>query len=330
MQKITAFNQNNQALEIEIIRYFKQNEKKYLIFTLGEKDANNYIKVYVSKILGLNGTLAAYDIIDETEWANVKELIKKIIKENREGGKLEIEDLSIERLYNIKINGQQVFKLVSNLLELLGSNIDSKPDNDGGVNRPTAPQNIEIPIPSQPVSNQAVNVSAETTTVPPIAGAPNVAPQTVEQPVSASVPPIAGTPSVAPQTVEQPVSAPVPPIAGTPSVAPQTVEQPVSVPVPPVVETPNVAPQTVEQPVSAPVPPVVEIPNVAPQTVEQPVSVPVPPVVETPSIQSTEEQKETNSDFEKLYQDLFVKYNQLLEENTKLKTQLDSILAILK
>lgn len=128
MQKISAFNQNNQALEIEMVRYFKRDEKKYLIFTLGEKDEQGYIKVYVSKILGLNGTLAAYDIIDETEWANVKELVKKIIKANREGEALGIEDLSTERLNNIKINGQQVFKLMSNLIDLLGSNVNAVQD----------------------------------------------------------------------------------------------------------------------------------------------------------------------------------------------------------
>ena len=128
MQKISAFNQNNQALEIEIIRYFKKDDKKYLIFTLGEKDEQGYVKVYVSKILGLNGTLAAYDIIDETEWANVKDLVKQIIKANREEGNVDIEDLSTERLNNIKINGQQAFKLISNLIDLLGSNVHEVQD----------------------------------------------------------------------------------------------------------------------------------------------------------------------------------------------------------
>ncbi len=150
MQKMSAFNQNNQPLEIEIIRYFKVNDKKYLIFTLEEKDEQGYIKVYVSKILGLNGTLAAYDIIDETEWASVKDLIKKIIKANREGGALEIEDLSLERLNNIKINGQQVFKLIGNLIELLGSNISAKAD-DAEDMLPPAPKEEQI-------SNEATSI----------------------------------------------------------------------------------------------------------------------------------------------------------------------------
>lgn len=149
MQKIAAFNQNNQPLEIDIIRYFKVNEKKYLIFTLNEKDEQGYIKVYVSKILGLNGTLAAYDIIDETEWASVKDLVKRIIKANREGEILEIEDLSLERLNNIKVNGQQVFKLIGNLIDLLGSNINAKTDDE---------EDMLPPVPNEEqVSNEATS-----------------------------------------------------------------------------------------------------------------------------------------------------------------------------
>lgn len=159
MQKISAMNQNNQPLEIEVIRYFKVDDKKYLIFTLQEKDEQDYIKVYVSKILGLNGTLAAYDIIDETEWASVRELVKKIIKINREGGTLEIEDLSLERLTNIKINGQQAFKLIGNLIDLLGSNINAKKDEEDLLPPPVVeeatvekeePESVENPPASEP------------------------------------------------------------------------------------------------------------------------------------------------------------------------------------
>ncbi len=157
MQKIAALNQANQALEIEIVRYFKKDEKKYLIFTLQEKDEQGYIKVYVSKVLGLNGTLAAYDIIDETEWASVKDLIKRIIKANREGGTLEIEDLSIDRLANIKINGQQVFKLIGNLIELLGSNINAVADVE---------DQVLDPIPKETTPTNGVNNNPGPTVMP--------------------------------------------------------------------------------------------------------------------------------------------------------------------
>lgn len=227
MQKIPAFNQNNQPLEIEVIRYFKVNEKKYLIFTLQEKDEQGYIKVYVSKVLGLNGTLAAYDIIDETEWASVKDLVKRIIKANREGGILEIEDLSLERLNNIKINGQQVFKLISNLIELLGSNINAKADETELL--PPAPKEEQI-------SNEPTSV---------VGTVSNELPNTAE--------------TNSPEVKEEPA--------------------------------------------------MVE-------------SVPVEPVTPTPV-------SDSSSEYQKLYKDLFDRYQELIEENSKLKTKLDSLKAII-
>lgn len=157
MQKLSAFNQNNQPLEIEIVRYFKKDDKKYLIFTLQEKDEQGYIKVYVSKVLGLNGTLAAYDIIDETEWASVRDLIKRVIKANREGGVLEIEDLVPDRLVNIKINGQQAFKLIDNLIELLGTNVNVVADSE---------DQVLDPVPNETVNDKPTVIPG--TNMPPV------------------------------------------------------------------------------------------------------------------------------------------------------------------
>lgn len=259
MQKIPAFNQNNQALEIEVVRYFKKEDKKYLIFTLGEKDEQDYIKIYVSKILGLNGTLAAYDIIDETEWANVKELIKKIIKTNREKGILDIEDLPMEQLVNIKINGQQVFRLISNLIELLGSNIHIQEKAKDDV-APMPPITTEVGHPAMPT--QPVQVSIE----PPVVPA---------QPVQMSVEP--------PVVPAQPVQ--------------ENIEQPV-------VSAPDVS---------------------APH-----------PKVELNSMENTAGMQMTNSNQKenlevssKMYQELLEKYQNVLEENTKLKARFASIKAII-
>lgn len=168
MQKIPALNQNNQALEIEIIRYFKKDDKKYLIFTLGETDEQGYVKIYVSKILGLNGTLAAYDIIDETEWANVRELVKQIVKTNREGGNLEIEDLSQERLTNLKINGQQGFKLISNLVELLGANVNEVQDEVETTVSNSEPVVETLKEENEEIAEEPVSVEATLQTSPKI------------------------------------------------------------------------------------------------------------------------------------------------------------------
>lgn len=140
MQKISAMNQNNQTLEIDVIRYFTKDDKKYLIFTLNEKDAQGYINVYVSKVVTLNGIISAYGIIDESEWNQVKDLIKTIIKENREGNPLQLEELPVAELNQIKITGQQLFKLSGNPVELLGSSKEPE------VSEPVEMKNGEVPV----------------------------------------------------------------------------------------------------------------------------------------------------------------------------------------
>ena len=117
MQIIQILNPNNQALNVQAIRYFSMDDKRYFAFSLNEIDEQGYVKVYVSKVLGLNGTIAAYDIIDETEWAKVKEVVKSIIKANREGNPVPVTDLDMNPLHNIKVNGQQAFKLMPNLVD---------------------------------------------------------------------------------------------------------------------------------------------------------------------------------------------------------------------
>lgn len=163
MQIIQILNPNNQALNVQAIRYFSMDDKRYFAFSLNEIDEQGYVKVYVSKVLGLNGTIAAYDIIDETEWAKVKEVVKSIIKANREGNPVPVTDLDMNPLHNIKVNGQQAFKLMPNLVEWVGANIVVKEDNVVT----SSVESVSV-APVEPVSNvvepvEAVPVSVEPT-----------------------------------------------------------------------------------------------------------------------------------------------------------------------
>ena len=38
---------NNQSLDVNVIRFFKKNDQVYLVYSLAEKDENDYIKLYV-------------------------------------------------------------------------------------------------------------------------------------------------------------------------------------------------------------------------------------------------------------------------------------------
>ena len=68
-------------MEVEIITYLLSEDQsnKYIVYSKGEKSGNDGDEViYISKIQNENGTLTIEEIKDDTEWANVQMLLKKI------------------------------------------------------------------------------------------------------------------------------------------------------------------------------------------------------------------------------------------------------------
>jgi len=111
-------NINGENVEIEVVRYFINNETEYLIYSLNEIDSAGYTKLYASKIIGNKASI----ISDEEEWNLVKEIIKQVVKCNRDGSPLEIIDLNENNLNDIILNDTRVFKLQGNLVNLLSEN----------------------------------------------------------------------------------------------------------------------------------------------------------------------------------------------------------------
>lgn len=119
----TLRNKNQETMDIEVIRYFLNNDVAYLTYSLNENDDAGYTKLYASKIVGNS----AHIIKDEEEWILVKEIIKDIVKNNRDGNALNIIDLDEEELENIVLEDARVFKLQGNLVNLLAENKKVKP-----------------------------------------------------------------------------------------------------------------------------------------------------------------------------------------------------------
>ncbi len=115
-------NTNGDNVDLEVIRYFINNDTEYLIYSLNETvglgDDVGYTKLYASKIIGTKACI----ITDNDEWNLVKEIIKDIVRCNRDGRELNIVDLNEDNLDDIVLQDTRVFKLQGNLVNLLSEN----------------------------------------------------------------------------------------------------------------------------------------------------------------------------------------------------------------
>lgn len=119
MDSVILLDQDSNKMNVDVVRYFQAGGHKYLIYTLNERDESDYVKLYAVKI---NDDFSAEKIEDEEDWNSFKELIKKIVRENKDGALLSAEDLNIVELPNIKVGSYRLFKLAQPIVELLGSN----------------------------------------------------------------------------------------------------------------------------------------------------------------------------------------------------------------
>lgn len=118
MNKRIMTNIQGSNLDCEIIRYFEKNNNKYLIYSLNEMDEVGYVKLYASKIVDKHARI----IPDDDEWTFIKETIKDIVRNNRDGVSLDIIDLNENELENIVLEDNRIFKLQGNLVNLLMEN----------------------------------------------------------------------------------------------------------------------------------------------------------------------------------------------------------------
>lgn len=84
-KKITFVDKNGNEKTATILLYFKLTEfnKEYVVYTLGE-EANDLEKVYTSTIVKNDDGIVLETIETDEEWLQIKQLMKTIIKSNRE------------------------------------------------------------------------------------------------------------------------------------------------------------------------------------------------------------------------------------------------------
>lgn len=79
---ITVISEDGSTKTVEVIVAFKfkDTEQEYIVYTQNEKDQNNNITVYVSKIVDEDGTSRLAGIEDDNEWSKVKEVLRELAK----------------------------------------------------------------------------------------------------------------------------------------------------------------------------------------------------------------------------------------------------------
>lgn len=80
-EMITIQNPDNSTIDVELVTYLISEDKqnKYVVYSKGEKTgANDDEIIYISKLTIDNGSLKISEIVDDNEWLNVQNLLKRI------------------------------------------------------------------------------------------------------------------------------------------------------------------------------------------------------------------------------------------------------------
>ena len=203
MERI-AINENGNAREVSVVRYIKNNENKYLIYTMGEIEGELQ-RIYIVKVLD-EPVLTGIKVPDE-EWDEVKRLIQEIVKANRANMPVEIPDLDEKSLNNIRIEDKRIIKLKADNIPTLEANKNFVIENSKEIE-------VEAPVIPEIKVNPVINVEPEVSPVVPAVDEPKVEPiveATIDTPSEPEIP-VVTEPKEEPTITVEPVNEPVQPV----------------------------------------------------------------------------------------------------------------------
>ena len=121
MEKVTISNLQGESGLVNVVRYFLNNGSEFLIYSLNEVDESGYTRLYVTKLNGVDGNYTA-ETLNDTEWADIKNLVKVIVKANKEKLPVPIQDINPHKIRNIVLKDKKIFKLNTPLVNDLSAN----------------------------------------------------------------------------------------------------------------------------------------------------------------------------------------------------------------
>ncbi len=80
-EMVVIQNNDGTTMEVELVTYLisDDNQRTYLVYSKGEKTGVDEDEViYISKVLSQDNSLKIQEIVDDNEWLEVQNLLKKI------------------------------------------------------------------------------------------------------------------------------------------------------------------------------------------------------------------------------------------------------------
>ncbi len=163
MEKVTISNLQGESGLVNVVRYFLNNGSEFLIYSLNEVDESGYTRLYVTKLNGVDGNYTA-DTLNDTEWADIKNLVKVIVKANKEKLPIPVQDINPNKLKNIVLKDKKIFKLNTPLVNDLSANQPNFDDEDS--NPVGGEQKTTFEIPGVPTFETPVQPAFEVPSAP--------------------------------------------------------------------------------------------------------------------------------------------------------------------
>ena len=164
MEKVTISNLQGESGLVNVVRYFLNNGSEFLIYSLNEVDESGYTRLYVTKLNGVDGNYTA-ETLNDTEWADIKNLVKVIVKANKEKLPVPVQDINPHKIRNIFLKDKKIFKLNTPLVNDLSAN---QPNfNEENDTAPTGgEQKTAFDIPSAPTFDTPAQPAFEMPSAP--------------------------------------------------------------------------------------------------------------------------------------------------------------------
>ena len=121
MKKFVIRNEENERVTVDLVRYFRFKNDEFLVYSKSEVDEKDYMKLYLVRVMEELGQPVVQTIKNETDWANMQNIVKKVLKEIKTGKIKLLEDLDYNKIEGIKIVNPRHFKLDIKLVDILSS-----------------------------------------------------------------------------------------------------------------------------------------------------------------------------------------------------------------